>query len=441
MLAASLGAARWSDDSFLDGLRQFGDAAGDRCVVELAKLPDSAMRARAVFAKMPRNDSPLPSDTPAQLREFFAQTYAWCDHCRQPSLPAWVDRDRIVRGQKVFMERMMPSVLVLLCKSLPESYATAGATKVLNISGELLTHTYHRLMGTLQLLIDVSSPQSFERAGTALLNGQQMRLLHAGVRSKVAPRVLERRGGYAAYLARYGVPINQEDMLATIMAFSLLIVRGWRRLGIPVTRQEAEDYYYVWRVFAHLMGIHPPDEPDNDCHLPKDLAEAAAFYEAFRRRHFVGATHWAGDWLTQSETQNPDGVAIAQRHLQMLATVLPQGESRFLALEHVAQIYIETLIGEEGCARVGLAPLPGHRLLRLLLIHVPRIWGRVWRRVDGGIHVRISEWFLQSLVKASYDRGVVFTVPATLGDLQALVDRGATVRGSMAVQTRYAATR
>ncbi len=431
-LAARLGAARWSDDTFLDALRLVGDDAADRCAVALAGLPDSAARARAMFAAMPRNDSRVPADAPAPLRDFFAANFPWCDRCRQPVLAPWVDRERLIRGQTVFMERMVPAVLVLLCKSLPEGYATPGATKILNISGELLTHTYHRLMGTLQLLFNVSSPQSFERAGPALVNAHQMRLLHAGVRAKVAPVVLQQRGGFQAYVDRFGVPINQEDMLATIMAFSLLVVRGWRMLQVPLTDAEADDYYYVWRVFAHEMGIRPAvaDDTDNP-HLPANLAEAATFYEAYRRRQYAGATKWEGSWLERSTTENPDGVALTQRHLAMLGSILPERESRFFDLAHVAHIYVEMLIGEEGCARVGVPRLAGHAVLRLLVEHLPRWWALVWRRVNGGIHTQISNWFLRSLIGASYERGVVFTVPATLEDLKALVDRGASHRGSM----------
>jgi hypothetical protein len=435
-MAAQLGKSRWSDDAFLDGLRQFGDEAADRCAMELSKVDNCAAVVRRVFTPMTQNDQRLAEDAPDALKQFFADTYAWCNHCRQPQLPEWVDRDRVIRGQIVFNERMVPSVLALLCKSLPEGYAAAGATKILNISGELLAHTYHRLMGTLQLLVNVSSPQSFERSGVALLNAQQMRLLHAGVRSNVAPKILDQRdknGGYAAYRTKYGVPINQEDLLATIMAFSLLVVRGLRQLHIPLTDAEAEDFYYVWRVFAHLMGIHPPGDPKNESHLPESLAEASEFYAAYSRRHYAGETKWRGNWFEKSWEENPDGCKLAERHLAMLGTVLPQEKWWFLHLPTVMHLYVEVLIGEAACARVGIRRLDGHGILRWFLTHLPRWWAKAWNRVDGGIHTRISTWFLRTLLHESYKRGVVFTVPSTLDDLRALVHDGATPRGSLTI--------
>jgi hypothetical protein len=214
------------------------------------------------------------------------------------------------------------------------------------------------------------------------------------------------------------------------------VVRGLRTLHVPLTEAEAEDFYYVWRVFAHLMGIHPPGDPADESHLPETLAEASDFYAAYCRRHYAGATRWQGEWREQSLTENPDGCALAERHLKMLATVLPDGGSRIFDLADVTRIYVEMLIGQEACARVGVARLEGHGALRFMLTHFPRWWSLVWKRVNGGLHVQVSDWFLRTLLQASYKRGVVFTVPSTLEDLKALVEDGASSRGSLAMEAQ-----
>ena len=59
-MAAHLGKSRWSDTAFLDGLRQFGDEAADRCAVELSKIDNSAAIIREVFTGMTQNDQRLP---------------------------------------------------------------------------------------------------------------------------------------------------------------------------------------------------------------------------------------------------------------------------------------------------------------------------------------------------------------------------------------------
>ena len=152
-----------------------------------------------------------------------------------------------------------------------------------------------------------------------------------------------------------------------------------------------------------------------------------------RSRHYAGETQWKGAWLEKSQLENPDGCKLAERHLAMLATVLPDKESRFFDLATVTHLYVEMLIGEAACARVGIPRLPGHEILRWVLRYLPSVWSKLWSRVNGGIHAQISNWFLRTLLQASYKRGVVFTVPSTLEDLRALVHDGATPRGSVAM--------
>ena len=87
------------------------------------------------------------------------------------------------------------------------------------------------------------------------------------------------------YQEKFGVPVNHEDMLATIMAFSYLLIDGMRRLDLELQEAEAEDLYYAWRVFALLMGIHPDGRPHDDSLIPATLAEAAEFYASYVRRN------------------------------------------------------------------------------------------------------------------------------------------------------------
>jgi hypothetical protein len=160
-------------------------------------------------------------------------------------------------------------VLVLLASSLPRGYAAPCLCEILSISRDLERHPYGRLMGVVQLLINISDADAFDGTGRAVVTARKLRLLHAGVRS-IAERY---RPGYQA---RYGVPVNHEDMLATIMGFSLLLIDGIRRLRLPLADEEAEDLYYLWRTFAVLMGIHPEGRPQDDSLVPATLADAAA---------------------------------------------------------------------------------------------------------------------------------------------------------------------
>lgn len=432
-------ATKWSDDAFLDSIRQHGDQLADDCVRGLKADGVRTPEITRVFRAMAFNGAPIPEDTPPRLRAYLEET---------GRLPPGTDIDRVDRGQAAFMTHCIPSVLVLLLKSIPEGYAAPALTRILSLSGELRDNPYHRLMGTLQLLIDVSSPHGFEpgRERRGIVSTQQVRLLHAGVRVNVAPNSPAALD-YDAYRREHGLPINLEDMLGTLIGFSLLVVHGLRTLRVRLgprgdgktpavpgdgTYTEAEEaYYYVWRTFGRMFGIHPPGQPQSLEFLPASLTEAAEFYASYCRRHYVGATSLARGWRARSEAENRDGVELADAHVRMIGVVVQHVLPRPLrpmvpgpSLRLVPRIYARQLIGEEGCARIGIRPVTLFLLLKWLLFHFPQAWARLWGRVDSRLHVRISEMFLERLVKIGYAEGVTFTVPGDLQDLKNLVERG-----------------
>ncbi len=435
-------AALWRDSAWLDALRAHGDPPADYCAAALKVSGVPSQVTRRILAQMKENDRRLPLDAPAPLKEFFDQTYRFCNSCGTPELPAWVDRDRILRGQQAFMTRSLPAVLVMLCKSLPEGYAAPAMAKVLNLSGELKGKPYHRLMGTLQLLTDVTKPHSFERMGLALVAGQEMRLLHAGVRTNVAPIVM---GGHAydAFVRQYGTPINQEDMAGTIIGFSLLVVQGLETLGLGLSNETAEDYYYVWRVFAHLMGVRAPGLPDDADGMPPTLADASAFYELYKQRHYVGPTRYTQGWREEAININADGVELTEAHTRMLGRFIAGRYTHGRAAQpvetdadsglgrmaesagiHAAERYVHLLVGDEGSARIGIAPNHWTDLMSDVLKHVPSWWEKLWDRVDENVHIEASEWLFRKLVSDTYKLGVVFPVPLSVADLHHLAREG-----------------
>jgi hypothetical protein len=253
------------------------------------------------------------------------------------------------------MTHAMPAALVLLTKSLPAGYAAPNLARILHVSGDLERHPYARTLGVLQMVLNVCTCRGFETGGEAVITAQKLRLLHAGVRAIVRQQLPD-------YEAAYGVPVNQEDMLGTIMGFSYLVIVGLRQLGAGLSPAEEEDFYYLWRIYAQLMGIFP-------AYVPETVIDAAAFYAAYARRHYVAA----GD--------NPAGVHLAAADLRMLQELLPRA-LRCLGLGLLPRLYMWELLGPEGCGRVGIAPVCGHYMLRWLTYHLPRLWLRLEETLD-----------------------------------------------------------
>ena len=489
--AAPVGPAGWSRaDALLDVLGARGMADADRFVRETrgrvrppdvqdffgALAPDPTLGG-ADQAREARQRLGLPPELPGSLGAALAELEALagaapdgaphhhlgalaaytrrslgiCGACAEPSLPPWVDRARLLQGQRAFMDRLLPAILALLLKSLPEAYSAARPASVLVLSRTLALHPYHRLLGTLQLLVTVSTPFSFEGPYyPARVAAEQMRLLHAGVRSLVAPAMREpvrapidraEQGfvgpdyelwpGYERFVRPDGraevtqVPVSQEDMLATVMAFSLLVVQGLERLRTPFAHDDAEAFYQVWRTFAVLMGIHPPGRPDDPSYVPATLAEADAFWQLYRRRHLAGPTRRTDGYVDRARRENAAGYALMSGHLHMLAHLLHH-ELRWLGLGErawmqVPRFYLERMGGEEGAARLGVPPARAGWLLELVLEDAPRLWAALWRRVDPGIHAAASRRFLAALIGQVYGRPLVYPIPHTAADLQRFV--------------------
>jgi hypothetical protein len=54
------------------------------------------------------------------------------------------------------------------------------------------------------------------------------------------------------------VPINQEDLLVTQLAFSQLVMVALERMGIGASRRDMESFLHLWRYIGHLMGVCAP---------------------------------------------------------------------------------------------------------------------------------------------------------------------------------------
>jgi hypothetical protein len=242
------------------------------------------------------------------------------------------------------------------------------------------------------------------------------------------------------------VPINQEDMAGTIIGFSLLVVDGLLEIGLPLAPEVAEDYYYIWRVFGHLMGLRYPGAPDDiDC-LPQSLDEARAFYRAYAR-HYVGPTDYSNGWRERALAANPDGVALADAHVLMLGRMFGKvlsgqynrndarrsvevdarglfGKGFEHAGIHLFEKTIHQLIGDAASARIGVDSNAHGSLLGDLMGMLPSHLKGVGHRLSPELAIAFSKWIFQHLVRGTYPGDIVFPVPLDVEDLHELAKHG-----------------
>jgi len=192
-----------------------------------------------------------------------------------------------------------------------------------------------------------------------------------------------------------------------VMGFSYLVIEGFRILGVGLRPDEEEDLYYLWRVYAQLVGIHPPGKPGSGEWVPGSVAEAAEFYAAFKKRHYVGPE------------ENPKGVALAWANLRMLQDMIPRAW-RLVGMGVVPRIYMQDLIGAEGCARVKIPPVLGHRLLRSVLLGLVRLSHRAIDDLPSRADESVARLLFQGMINRNWHGEVTFLIPDTLADVRRL---------------------
>ena len=234
---------------------QFG-AGVDTLLAALDRLDPLADAAADALAQLPAGghhhvDAALLGDTrdaPPALRELLASV---------AEFPRWVDWARVDRGCAVFLRAGFVGGLVLGLRSLPYGYAAPAGNKPLVFSGRLAERAPRRLAETARFVAAVSEPGGLFRRDAGYTITVKVRLMHAQVR-----RLLQQSGRWDS--ARWSAPINQHDMLATILLFSQVFLDGLRLLGLHVDRHEGDDFIHLWRVIGWLIGVDEVLLPDDE---------------------------------------------------------------------------------------------------------------------------------------------------------------------------------
>ncbi|OBI15759.1 hypothetical protein A5712_27990, partial [Mycobacterium sp. E2327] len=278
-----------------------------------------------IMRTLVRNDQPAPTDLPKELEVYLKTSL---------SLPAWADPDKIKRGQQVFEENGLLITLCLFCASLPSAYADSYAVKVLYLTGQLDTNARRRVMETGQFLIDACTTGGLDPKGKGLRAIQHVRLMHAAVRHLIKDRAGKHPGMWN--YPRWGEPINQEDMAATILSFWYVVGDPMGRLGVNLSDDDKDAYLHLWNVIGHLMGVV-------DAMRPHDATEANALLDAIKRRRF---------------TASPEGQHMTRALLALLDELTPTKE-----FDKTIPPLIRHLIGDQTADLLLVPPLHHRREL------------------------------------------------------------------------------
>ncbi|MBH0065884.1 oxygenase MpaB family protein [Psychrobacter sp. SZ93C1] len=266
------------------------------------------------------------------------------------SHPDWFDPKLAQIGAVAY--RRYPLMLIWLLRNvaLMAGYSIPALSLPLIQTGALMHDALPRLMRTYAYILAVS-----EHPQPSMSNDQKpidqvlaigsegwrqsikVRQIHTLVRQNllkgkgnaatgVIAEVDQHRNSDGSWNTDYwGIPINQTDMIATHLQFSLLIMRGLRLLGARISTEEAEGILHLWNLASYWMGV------DLD-RLPKD--EAACW-------------KWLYTYLSIQQLDFKMGQPLAKALHDLPRQLMGEDNRRGRFVEMVNASVTRTLVGDD----------------------------------------------------------------------------------------------
>lgn len=272
--------------------------------------------------------------------------------------PSWYDPQLAQIGATAY--RRYPLMLIWLLRNvaLMAGYSIPALSLPLIQTGALMHDALPRLMRTYAYILAVSehpqlAPTSKNQTPTCknqpsisqvLAIGSEgwrqsisVRQIHTLVRKNLLKGKLTSAEGVIAHgdqhhnpdgswnTAYWGIPINQTDMIATHLQFSLLIMRGLRILGARISAEEAQGILHLWNLASYWMGVDLE-------RLPKD--EAACW-------------EWLYTYLSIQQLDFKMGQPLAKALHDLPRQLMGEDNRRGRFVEMVNASVTRTLVGDD----------------------------------------------------------------------------------------------
>ncbi|MGI5161869.1 oxygenase MpaB family protein [Microbispora sp. CA-102843] len=285
-------------DEYMNGLRLRGDELAD-ATVEALFVDGQVGRFNTLMRWFTTSGQELPEGLPNVARDYLRAT-------AMP--PDWVDWAVMEQARQFFIDNDVHISTALSFAAMPACYVVPHVARLLSATHSL-AYPSRRMAETGQFTVYLMQPDAFEAGGRFLPAAQKVRLLHASIR-----RHLKQEDRWPE-----PVPICQEDMLGGLMMFSLQVLDALHRMGVHITPDGAEAYYYAWRVVGAILGCDPAD-------IPPDLPAAREFSDRYMVRHMG---------------PSPEGAHLTRQLIEMYEQVVPG-----TLLDPVVPALIRFLIGD-----------------------------------------------------------------------------------------------
>ncbi|WP_051291149.1 oxygenase MpaB family protein [Pedobacter glucosidilyticus] len=260
----------------LDKFRQVGDPLADDFIANYFSNADNKKKLDLALSKLKTN---------ANWVDFLAEIPEAIFFDEELKRIGLVDL-KIKNTALEFYSKKSTYILQLLgLLSLPYCYAAADGAMVLYQTERMYKDVAKRLEETGMFVASMMNPKGFDETGDAKVQLFKVRLMHAAGRYYIL------KGNWDDNL---GLPVNQEDLAGTNLSFSLIVIRGLRKIGFTISYQEQMAYINYWSWIGAALGLTPEL-------LPQNGKQALDLEKAISGRHFKPSL--AGKQLIKSLLQ------------------------------------------------------------------------------------------------------------------------------------------
>jgi len=223
------------------------DLTADRVITEVFEKMGFP-QAHALITEALNNGIQSLKNPPESLVQLFAEA----EH-----VPTWLDRDLLKTGSEYCRRAGTFALVVLRNYCLMGGYESSAINKPLIYTQALKKGAAKRMAETVEFWVHVTGENAMERNAIGFKSAIQVRLMHAYARAAI-----QKTPGWDNNT--WGLPVNQGDMVATNLGFSLVFMEGLKRLGMPPTEKEITGVLHLWKYIGYLLGIPPAYLPDTE---------------------------------------------------------------------------------------------------------------------------------------------------------------------------------
>lgn len=288
-----------------------------------------------------------------------------------------IDLHLVKIGAAAYRRYPLLQIWLLRNVSLMTGYSIPALSVPLLHTGALVSEALPRLYRTYEFIQMVSRDDALEIGGPAWQYCVKVRQMHAYVRHSL------RKNWDFRY---WGEPLNQSDMIATHLQFSLLIVLGYRWFGARLSAEEQQGIWMLWRQISTWLGVNPAAIPHGEQESLRWLYDYAATQKI---------DYSLGQPLAHALHELPTQIVGPDNRLAQWTEAVNASVTRLFVGDDVADgLDLPTYPARYGL----LAIAPVLFGLELGADHVPAV-RRSLNRLAAWRHTRVDEWMRDNVNK------------------------------------------